>query len=78
MMTPQPEPAPGEAPAGGPASACALEVAGVFVGYGGGDVLRGVSLQVMDGGITCVVGPNGAGKSTLLSTISGLLRPRRG
>jgi branched-chain amino acid transport system ATP-binding protein len=53
-------------------------VTGVVAGYGGGDVLRGVSLQVMDGGITCVVGPNGAGKSTLLSTISGLLRPRLG
>jgi branched-chain amino acid transport system ATP-binding protein len=53
-------------------------VTGVVAGYGGGDVLRGVSLQVMEGGITCVVGPNGAGKSTLLSTISGLLRPRLG
>ena len=78
MTAPQPEPAPGEAPAGSTTSACALEVSGVFAGYGGGDVLRGVSLQVMDGGITCVVGPNGAGKSTLLSTISGLLRPRLG
>ena len=57
---------------------CALEVAGVVAGYGGGDVLRGVSIQVMQGGITCVVGPNGAGKSTLLATISGLLRPRLG
>src|SRR5689334_3861233 len=56
----------------------ALEVAGVVAGYGGGDVLRGVSIQVMQGGITCVVGPNGAGKSTLLNTISGLLRPRLG
>src|SRR5215468_2812551 len=56
----------------------ALEVAGVVAGYGGGDVLRGVSIQVMQGGITCVVGPNGAGKSTLLATISGLLRPRLG
>jgi len=74
MTAPQPEPAP----AGSPTVACALEVTGVFAGYGGGDVLRGVSLQVMDGGITCVVGPNGAGKSTLLSTISGLLRPRLG
>jgi branched-chain amino acid transport system ATP-binding protein len=74
MTAPQPEPAP----AGTFTSACALEVTGVFAGYGGGDVLRGVSLQVMDGGITCVVGPNGAGKSTLLSTISGLLRPRLG
>jgi ABC-type branched-subunit amino acid transport system ATPase component len=78
MTAPQPEPAPGEAPAAGPTDSSALQVADVFAGYGGGDVLRGVSLQVMDGGITCVVGPNGAGKSTLLSTISGLLRPRLG
>jgi ABC-type branched-subunit amino acid transport system ATPase component len=56
----------------------ALVVTGVVAGYGGGDVLRGVSLEVRQGGITCVVGPNGAGKSTLLSTISGLLRPRLG
>jgi branched-chain amino acid transport system ATP-binding protein len=56
----------------------ALVVEGVVAGYGGGDVLRGVSLQVMEAGITCVVGPNGAGKSTLLGTISGLLRPRLG
>jgi ABC-type branched-subunit amino acid transport system ATPase component len=56
----------------------ALIVAGIVAGYGGGDVLRGVSLQVSHGGITCVVGPNGAGKSTLLGTISGLLRPRLG
>jgi ABC-type branched-subunit amino acid transport system ATPase component len=61
-----------------PDSACALDVRDVIVGYGGGDVLRGVSLQVMRGGITCVVGPNGAGKSTLLAAISGLLRPRLG
>ena len=60
------------------AGPCALDVQGVVVGYGGGDVLRGVSMQVMPGGITCVVGPNGAGKSTLLATISGLLRPRLG
>jgi branched-chain amino acid transport system ATP-binding protein len=56
----------------------ALVVSDVVAGYGGGDVLRGVSLQVVQGGITCVVGPNGAGKSTLLGTISGLLKPRLG
>jgi branched-chain amino acid transport system ATP-binding protein len=72
MTAPQPEsPAPVQ-------DTCALDVAGVVVGYGGGDVLRGVSIKVMQGGITCVVGPNGAGKSTLLATISGLLRPRLG
>ncbi len=56
----------------------ALVVEGVVAGYGGGDVLRGVSLTVAQGGITCVVGPNGAGKSTLMAVISGLLRPRLG
>jgi len=68
--------------AGGPpaqrAGQGALVLEDVFAGYGGGDVLHGVSLTVPEGGITCIVGPNGAGKSTLLATISGLLRPRRG
>jgi ABC-type branched-subunit amino acid transport system ATPase component len=55
-----------------------LKIADLVCGYGGGDVLRGVSLEVAEGGITCVVGPNGAGKSTLMAAISGLLRPRLG
>jgi ABC-type branched-subunit amino acid transport system ATPase component len=56
----------------------ALVIDNVVAGYGGGDVLHGVSFTVTTGGITCVVGPNGSGKSTLLATVSGLLRPRRG
>jgi branched-chain amino acid transport system ATP-binding protein len=55
-----------------------LAADGVTAGYGGGDVLKGVSFTVRRGEIMCIVGPNGAGKSTLLSTISGTLRPRRG
>ena len=55
-----------------------LTIAGLFAGYGGGDVLRGVDLTVAEGSITCVVGPNGAGKSTLLKVVSGLIRPRLG
>jgi len=55
-----------------------LKIEGLVAGYGGGDVLRGVSLDVAAGGISCVVGPNGAGKSTLMAAISGLLRPRLG
>jgi branched-chain amino acid transport system ATP-binding protein len=55
-----------------------LTISGLFAGYGGGDVLRGVDLTVDKGSITCVVGPNGAGKSTLLKVVSGLLRPRIG
>jgi branched-chain amino acid transport system ATP-binding protein len=55
-----------------------LALTGVTAGYGGGDILKQVSLEVPRGSITCVVGPNGAGKSTLMATISGLLRPREG
>ncbi|HEY1593026.1 MAG TPA: ATP-binding cassette domain-containing protein [Solirubrobacteraceae bacterium] len=55
-----------------------LSIRGVTAGYGGGDILKQVSFDVPQGGITCVVGPNGAGKSTLLATISGLLRASQG
>jgi branched-chain amino acid transport system ATP-binding protein len=55
-----------------------LSLHGVTAGYGGGDIIKRVTLDVPRGGITCIVGPNGAGKSTLMATISGLLRPREG
>ncbi|MBV9710258.1 MAG: ABC transporter ATP-binding protein [Ktedonobacteraceae bacterium] len=55
-----------------------LQLNNVFAGYDGGDILKGVNLEVEKGGVTCIVGPNGAGKSTILRTISGLLKPRQG
>lgn len=55
-----------------------LHLDGVYAGYGGGDVLRGVELVVEKGSITCIVGPNGAGKSTVMAAITGLLKPRKG
>jgi branched-chain amino acid transport system ATP-binding protein len=55
-----------------------LELRGVVAGYGQGDILRGLDLDVPAGEITCLIGPNGAGKSTVLRVISGLLRPRAG
>src|SRR4051812_38958350 len=55
-----------------------LTLKGVVAGYGGGDVLQGVDLEVEKGSISCIVGPNGAGKSTVLRAVSGLLRPRLG
>jgi branched-chain amino acid transport system ATP-binding protein len=41
-------------------------------------VLKGVSIQVPDGGITTLLGANGAGKTTTLKAISGILRAERG
>jgi ABC-type branched-subunit amino acid transport system ATPase component len=55
-----------------------LTLDGVIAGYGGGDVLQGVDLDLQPGAIACIVGPNGAGKSTVLRAVSGLLRPREG
>jgi branched-chain amino acid transport system ATP-binding protein len=55
-----------------------LTLKGVVAGYGQGDILRGVDLEVRAGTVMCVIGPNGAGKSTILRAVSGLLRPRRG
>jgi ABC-type branched-subunit amino acid transport system ATPase component len=55
-----------------------LRLSGVTAGYGGGDVLRGVHIEVEKGAIACIVGPNGAGKSTVLRAVSGLLQPREG
>ena len=60
------------------AVAAMIALRSVVAGYGGGDVLQGVDLEVPRGSITCIVGPNGAGKSTVLRVISGLLRPREG
>jgi simple sugar transport system ATP-binding protein len=40
--------------------------------YGNVHALRGVSLSVRQGEITCVLGDNGAGKSTLIKIIAGL------
>ena len=55
-----------------------LNVSDLVTTYGKIEALKGVSLQVEGGKITCLLGPNGAGKTTLMMTIAGILRPRRG
>jgi branched-chain amino acid transport system ATP-binding protein len=41
-------------------------------------VLKGVSLEVLEGGIVAILGANGAGKSTTLKAISNLIKSERG
>jgi branched-chain amino acid transport system ATP-binding protein len=41
-------------------------------------VLKGVSLEIREGGIVALLGANGAGKTTTLKAISNLLRAERG
>lgn len=40
--------------------------------------VRGLTLEVQEGGIVALLGPNGAGKSTTLKAISGVLKAERG
>lgn len=40
--------------------------------------LKGITLEIREGGIVAILGANGAGKSTTLRTISGLIQPARG
>lgn len=55
-----------------------LEITDLVTAYGKIEALKGVSLSVADGSVTCLLGPNGAGKTTLMMTIAGLLRPQSG
>jgi branched-chain amino acid transport system ATP-binding protein len=55
-----------------------LDIADIVTAYGKIEALKGVSLHVESGKITCLLGPNGAGKTTLMMTIAGILEPRRG
>ena len=47
-------------------------------GYGSGQVLHQVTIDVEQREMVSLIGPNGAGKSTILRTISGLLRLSQG
>jgi branched-chain amino acid transport system ATP-binding protein len=55
-----------------------LRLEEVHTSYGHIRALKGVSLEVGEREIVCLIGGNGAGKSTTLMTISGILRPQRG
>lgn len=46
--------------------------------YGNIRALKGISIDVDEGEIVCLIGGNGAGKSTTLMTISGILTPVEG
>jgi len=55
-----------------------LSVENLKVSYGGIRALYGISFQVDEGEIVCIIGANGAGKSTTLKAISRLVRVEPG
>jgi len=55
-----------------------LKLDNVDTFYGQIHILQGVSLDVAEGELVCLLGGNASGKSTTLKTIIGIVRPRRG
>jgi phospholipid/cholesterol/gamma-HCH transport system ATP-binding protein len=50
----------------------------VGVRYGPKVVMQNLSLDIVEGAITCIIGLSGAGKSTILRLLNGLKRPDAG
>lgn len=50
-----------------------LEVRQLTAGYGGKEVLQGVSFSLMPGELVGILGENGSGKTTLLKSICGIV-----
>ena len=55
-----------------------LQLTNVRAGYDDSLVLQGVSIEVGEGEVVCLLGANGAGKTTTTRVIAGLLHPWSG
>jgi len=55
-----------------------IELRNVTLGYGQGEVVKEVDLNIFGGETKVILGPSGVGKSTILKAILGLLRPKSG
>lgn len=59
-----------------------IDIKNIAKAYGNGEskvsVLKGISLEIREGGFYVILGASGSGKSTLLNVVSGLERPDGG
>lgn len=55
-----------------------LKIDNLFTGYGGTEILHGISMHVEKDEIVTIIGPNGSGKSTLLKAVMGYLKLYQG
>jgi branched-chain amino acid transport system ATP-binding protein len=55
-----------------------LAVKDIHTFYGKSHILHGVTLELREGEMVCLLGRNGVGKSTTMKSIMGLLHPSQG
>lgn len=55
-----------------------LKVTNIHSYYGKSHILHGVSLDLKEGELVCLLGRNGVGKSTTLKSIMGVVQPKQG
>jgi phospholipid/cholesterol/gamma-HCH transport system ATP-binding protein len=55
-----------------------IQIIDVYRSFGRQQVLKGINLQVQEGGIMAIIGRSGSGKTVLLKLLIGLLRPDSG
>ncbi len=55
-----------------------IQVENIYKKFGKNEVLKGVNLEINEGGIYAVLGPNGSGKTTLIKSVLGMVVPNKG
>ncbi len=55
-----------------------LEVQDIHTYYGRSHILQGISLDLQEGEVICLLGRNGAGKTTTVNSIMGYVHPKAG
>lgn len=55
-----------------------IEIKDLHKRYSRNKVLKGITLEIAEGGIFAVLGPNGSGKTTLIKSILGMVIPDKG
>lgn len=55
-----------------------IEIKNLYKRFHKNEVLKGVNLQINEGGIFAILGPNGSGKTTLIKSVLGMVIPDKG
>lgn len=55
-----------------------IEIKNLYKNFAKVEVLKGINLEIKEGGIFAILGPNGSGKTTLIKSILGMVIPNSG